>query len=105
MNIAIQMKKVAPLVASILRENQIARDDDNLLCVMVWERQHVIKPNTKFITFKKGLISGKYAQADTITRTRRKLQEKHAELRGDLYDERHTAEEIMANQMKFEFDY
>ena len=96
--------KIAPSVAKILKKNVKSRDDDNLLMCLVWESQK-IKPYTRFTAFKRNLVKGNFATPETITRCRRKLQEKHVELRGDNYAERHNEEEKVRNQIKLSFDF
>lgn len=93
--------KVMPTVRLILESDLDARDDDNVLCIRVWEKQ--FKGRRSFANFKKALISKEIASPETIGRSRRKLQENHISLRGKLYNARHKAEEQFINQYKIEF--
>lgn len=97
-----QIRKIAPLVAHILKREFKTRDDDNVLYIEVWKHQGM-KEGKSFKKFKYKLIMGIYASPDTIGRARRKLQQKYKELRGAKYKERHDAEKEMSNQMSFQF--
>lgn len=101
-NFADKVKKIKPTVAYILKRDFDARDDDNLLCTLLWEIQGA-KPNMKFKAFKKKLIMSELATAESITRSRRLLQEKYPDLRGKFYEERHQQEELLKNQLKMDF--
>lgn len=98
-----KMNVVKPLVRAILKSDFPSRDDDNLLCVRVWEAQGS-KPNMKLINFENKLIEGKFALPESITRSRRSLQEKYVSLRGNLFEERHQAEQKYKNQYKLDLD-
>ena len=50
------------------------------------------------------LLEGKISFPDTVTRVRRKLQEKHKILRGEKWDVRHNLEGAFCQQLTF-FDY
>ena len=98
-----KMKAVSPIVANILKNNLKSRDDDNELILNVWEYQS--DSEAKTYSFLKTLLEDDILSTpETITRTRRKLQEKHPELRGELYEARHRAEELMSKQMKLDFE-
>ena len=94
-----EMKQIKPHVIHLLKTEPDTRDDDNLLCFRVWERQGVI-PNMKMQTFGKRLITKQYFQGDSITRVRRACQLKHKSLRGNLYEKRHHAEKEVSTQFK-----
>lgn len=97
-----QIIRIAPLVAEILSKNLKSRDDDNILCIAVWKRQGM-KEGESFKKFKYKLIIGKCSMPESISRCRRRLQQKNESLRGLLYNERHDAEKEMSNQMSFPF--
>lgn len=97
-----QMRKVKPLVTDVLKNNYQARDNDALLLIDVWHKQ--INKINSYSHFKALLIKGKLSVPETITRTRRALQEKHEDLRGDMYDVRKHQEKEVRNQLKFEFE-
>jgi len=97
-----QMSMIKSMVRAILMNDLPSRDDDNVLCVRVWERQGLV-PNMKFSNFEKKLYLGTFSSPESIGRCRRALQEKHITLRGKLYEKRHQAEDKFINQYKLEF--
>lgn len=101
-NFADKVKKIKPTVAYILKRDFDARDDDNLLCTLLWEIQGM-KPRMDFKKFRKKLILGELATPESITRSRRLLQEKYPDLRGKFYEERHQQEELLKRQLKMDF--
>ena len=100
LNTAIGMKNktklfdIAQLVEVVLINNVQSRDDDQLLCSIIWEstlRHRGVKigiaPVSEFLSlYREGVIP----MADSITRARRKLQELKPELRGNIYDDRQS---------------
>ena len=98
--------KIAPTVAYVLQNNISTKDNDNLLLLEVWARQ-TANGIKSYSAFKKLLLGEKITTPETITRTRRKLQEKYPELRGELYEKRKHIEQLvkneLQNQMSFEF--
>ncbi|HWY11332.1 MAG TPA: hypothetical protein VN026_08405 [Bacteroidia bacterium] len=95
--------KIMPTVASILKKDLETRDDDNILISKVWEHQGA-KSHYTFEKIKEMLYLGKIATPETITRSRRKLMEKHVELRGKLYNERHQYEKLFSKQIKMNLE-
>lgn len=102
-NFVDKIRKIIPTVTHLLKADADARDDDNLMCALVWQFQGA-KPNMKFKEFRKKLIMGELATPESITRSRRKRQEKYPELRGKFYEERHDQEELLKTQFKIDFD-
>jgi hypothetical protein len=102
-NFADKVKKIKPTVAYILKRDLDARDDDNLMCALLWELQGA-KKNMSFGTFKRKLIMGELATPESATRSRRLLQEKYPDLRGKFYAERHDQEELLKHQLRIDFD-
>jgi len=98
----LKMVQIKSMVREILKYDLESRDDDNLLCIKVWEKQGS-KPNMSYSSFKANLITGKFSSPESIGRCRRALQQKFITLRGKLYDKRHKAEEKFKNQYKLEF--
>lgn len=82
---------VKKVVVEVLSENNESRDDDNVLMLLVWQKQG-LKPETRFSSFKKKIESRDIAMPKTIERARREMQAKHVELRGEKYAERHSEE-------------
>lgn len=93
---------VKPLVAKTLKNDLPSRDDDDILYTATWEQQADLS-ELSYLQFKSKLILGELSTPETISRSRRLLQEKHVELRGEKYEPRHRAEELMRNQIKMEF--
>lgn len=85
-------------VFSILTENPGARDDDKLLLVEIWSRESKAKDIASLMN---EILVGSVSFPDTVTRVRRKLQEKHESLRGELWDARHNLEEHFCKQLTF----
>lgn len=97
-----KIQQIKPIVLSILKENMDARDDDNILCTCVWQKQGATS-ELSYLKFQLKLIMGEFATPESITRSRRSLQEKFEILRGLNYADRHKAEELMRRQTKLEF--
>ena len=93
-----EFKKIMPTVKAVLEKNEEARDNDNILCLLIWEMQ--FSGEVSFEAFKIGLLNKTFAAPETIGRARRKVQEKHIPLRGKLYSIRHKADIDFANQLR-----
>tara|TARA_Y100000385_G_C13039266_1_gene614540 strand:- start:791 stop:1174 length:384 start_codon:yes stop_codon:yes gene_type:complete len=104
------IKEKANKVEDILREYPESRDNDNDLVAKYWHTelsQMKRDEGTRFILthreislFYKVIQSGILSQADTITRARRKIQEEIPALRGEKYNKRHSATEIVKEEIK-----
>lgn len=94
--------KIKDTVKQILQHHPECRDDDNLLILKVWAEQNPMlrDHSTSFVAFSHQFLSGKYASGESIVRVRRKLQEKHEDLRGKKYKERHNEQENVKQQIK-----
>lgn len=83
-----QLANITQVVKIILMESPEARDDDYLLWLKVIEKVaewHRIPDFTKTMTFGTFLTMAKYSQFphfESVSRARRKLQEKYEILRG-----------------------
>ena len=65
---------------------------------------YVIPPSTLSVSFVVDVLFDtkgikKFAEVEPITRCRRKLQEKHPELRGELYEKRHQMKESVKEEI------
>lgn len=98
--------KTIPLVTSVLKTDVKSRDDDNILLLAVWDIQALNsnKDIRSYSDFREMLLNGDLAVPSTIIRTRRRLQVKHPELRGDMYEERQKSDRIIRNQIRLNFD-
>lgn len=87
-----KINKIDNIVASCLRQIPETRDNDKLLILKIWGHQNpkLRQQDFSFISFAEDFLKSNYAEPSTITRSRRKLQEKHPELRGKLWNERHN---------------
>jgi hypothetical protein len=91
-------KRIAKKVHSILSEHPEARDDDRILLSLIWAEETSFMSSTSFLT---ELMEGKITTPETITRMRRKIQEKHEPLRGDKWKIRHQMEAVVCQQLTF----
>lgn len=92
------LKAVGCKVFSVLTDCPESRDDDKLLLMQIWQRESQASTVGDFFA---ELLNGKLSNAETITRMRRKLQEKHKVLRGEKWDVRHNVESVMCEQLTF----
>jgi hypothetical protein len=84
-----KLKHTEVKVNDILLNNPDARDDDNLL---LGEYLKALNPSFAYVA--KEIFDKKIATTfKTVERTRRKLQEKNPELRGESWKKRHLAQE------------
>lgn len=74
-----KLKRLDEIVKDILQKDKLAREDDNYLIFRVIQR---IKPNLAGATFAKVMFSAKSEgiSFESITRIRRKMQQKYPEL-------------------------
>lgn len=92
------LQEIACKVYSTLTDVPATRDDDKLLLIEIWSKESQSKNlEDFFVELKEGTISF----PDTVTRIRRKLQEKHKSLRGDKWDVRHQVEGAVCQQLTF----
>ncbi len=98
MSESFDLKAVGCKVFSVLTDIPECRDDDKLLLAQIWQRETQASSVGDFFA---ELMSGKLSHAETITRMRRKLQEKHSSLRGEAWEVRHNMEGAMCTQLTF----
>jgi len=93
MSFIAKLKKIEPVVRKILTESEASRDDDNLLLLKVWATQdkRLRDKSHSFVGFSRDFLSGSYASIESVTRSRRKIQEGTPELRGKNYLNRQKA--------------
>lgn len=83
-----KLKSIQQTVKRILEIHPATRDNDRLLMIKVWAVQNpkIKSYNTYLlVTWAKDFIKGEYADPESIRRTRQKLQENNANLRGESY--------------------
>ena len=97
-----KIKNIKDTVRRILINHPETRDDDRLLCLKVWAEQNpnLRSPYTSFYGFAQDFLSEKYADTESIRRTRQKLQNQHPELRGRNYMARQAASLTMQKEMR-----
>ena len=91
------------IVKDILIKFPKTRDNDSRLLAHVWLYQcggQSYAENISMWEFILDFTRKNFAEVSGITRCRRKLQEEHPELRGELYDQRHKLKESVAEEIK-----
>ena len=96
------MKKLVTLenrVEKLLKKYKTLRNNNNALCVKVWEQQF---DERKDITsnFFAMYESGKYVSADNITRIARLVKQYNPELRGTNYDDNKKKAQLIKPLLK-----
>lgn len=98
--------KTKEIIKTLLEQNPQLRDSDAKLKCRFWTNELKTRGiNTKQITAHEFLVmlsQNKLHNAEGLTRMRRKVQEEHEHLRGDLYKERQTTQQ---NKMKTKLGY
>ena len=91
-----KIKSMYDMVKKLLEKDARFRDDDNYLVSKIWGYTLVekgLKPSEHSITtFLQMYSDEQLPSADMITRARRKVQEEHERLRGELWLKRHNEE-------------
>lgn len=99
-----QIRKSKEIVEKLLIEQPHLRDDDNKLLASVWyieikQRKLVPENITGFKVL--GLIATKMlSNAESIRRSRAKLQELNVNLRGKIYYERHKHKADVEHELR-----
>ena len=94
-----KIKKYEKRVSVILLNKPKARDCDYVLYAFVLLAYNVNINILSTKDFLKGLHNKEYPSFEGVGRCRRKLQEKHPELRGNKWDIRHTEQEVVKNDL------
>lgn len=94
------LQAVACKVYSALTDFPESRDDDKVLLSTIWVRELGDK-ESNIKDFFTEFLSGHLSNPETITRVRRKLQEKHEKLRGEKWEIRHKMEGAVCQQLTF----
>lgn len=88
-----EIKGIEPKVEKLLKEHPHLRDNDNRLICNIWFSEIPNINDISAVKFLKIFSEGNITSGDSITRARRKLQEKNEEYRGEKYEERHKEEQ------------
>lgn len=91
--------KCAEVVRQLLKENASVRDSDTLLIEKVYERylgypMKAISVSALLQKINEDAVPG----IETVRRVRQRLQERHIELRGVLWEFRHKIEKTYVDQ-------
>lgn len=94
------------LVADLLKKYPHLRDNDQRLCCMVWVRE-IRKMNLDYTDMSAHhlmsmYVDGQISNPDTITRIRRKAQEKNVHLRGEKYKKRQGLQNNVKQQLGYD---
>lgn len=92
-------------VKAVLESMPDARDNDNLLMAVIWEKQVAqkgfqIAAMTAW-NLMKMMVDGHLSSTESITRARRKVQELHPELRGANYNKRQGNQADVKKQLGY----
>lgn len=107
MNDTFDMKAMGCKVYPILTDIPESRDDDRRLMFEIWMRDLDCSHPDQLIEkctlwqFINAFLHGMVSNPETITRVRRKLQEKHEKLRGEKWESRHNMEGAVCEQLTF----
>jgi hypothetical protein len=99
-------EKVYSFVQEILESKPETRDNDMYLAAIVWYRQCGNRYDRNDVSFtdflhilrnykKEGILT-----FETISRVRRKIQEKFVHLRGEEYDKRHAKQQEVKEDLR-----
>ena len=94
----LDLQKAKCKVYPILSSNYSARDDDRVLLTSIWIEEMKLLNDSDFMG---NFLKGNLSNPETITRSRRKLQQENIDLRGDKFDERHKLEGYICQQLTF----
>jgi len=86
-------------VSVILLNKPKARDCDYVLYAFVLLAYNVNLNTLSTRDFLKGLHTKEYPSFEGVGRCRRKLQEKHPELRGNKWNIRHTEQDVVKSEI------
>ena len=95
-----KISNLVNIVTRLLTIKSDLRDNDRRLICNIWWKSVT---NPELLTFKdfiKLYIKGKVPESDSITRCRRKVQEEIKELRGDVWERRHSLEKVIREEIK-----
>ena len=95
-----KIKKYEKKVSSILLHKSKARDCDYVLYGFILLAYNVDISTLSARDFLKNLHNKEYPSFEGVGRCRRKLQEKHKELRGTKWDARHAEESNVKTEIK-----
>jgi hypothetical protein len=83
-----QMRLIKDKVISLLTADAKYREDDNKLIARIWYQESLLLNCNTSVDLLTALAKGKLSSAESIRRSRQKVQEEMPELRGRNYKER-----------------
>lgn len=87
-----------------LAQHPETRDNDNaLIAYLLMDMEFLNLKKISAEEFLAKLKDGDYGSLESIRRCRQALQEKHPDLRGEMYNKRHGYKEEVEEQLKFDF--
>ena len=92
-----KLREAERIVTELLQEKPITRDDDRLLVWLFWRKQFERLDNYTLEMFRSAFLGGMLSPPETITRARRKVQEKRPDLRGITYENREDLQVIYSH--------
>lgn len=92
-----KLREAERIVTELLTEKPITRDDDRLLVWLFWRKQFERIDNYSLEMFRSAFLGGMLSPPETITRARRKVQEKRPDLRGISYESREDLQVIYSH--------
>lgn len=96
-----KLVRVKPTVLRLLKEEPGTRDSDELLILKVWAIQNpeLRKKDFPFRTFAEAWLDGRLANAESIRRSRAKIQEDTESLRGKSYKPRQDEDDVVRSNI------
>jgi len=92
-----KLREAERIVTELLIDYPITRDDDRLLVWLFWRKQFERIDRYTLEMFRSAFLGGMLSPPETITRARRKVQEKHENLRGLTYGSRADLQDIYSH--------
>lgn len=98
-----KLRSIQNTVKKILEKHPEARDNDRLLMLKVWCEQNKNLRYSEFTFYRFALQfkEGTYADPESIRRSRQKLQEKYANLRGKNYSRRQDLDKEIQTEIRY----
>jgi hypothetical protein len=97
------MKITNDIIKALLTQYTDLRDSDDMLVAWIWKTQvdKMNYPQLSADKFLQMMAKGMFPSSETITRTRRKVQEETPELRGKKYNERQAKQSIVKKDLGY----
>lgn len=97
------MKITNDIIKALLTQYTDLRDSDDMLVAWIWKTQvdKMNYPQLSADKFLQMMAKGMFPSSETITRTRRKVQEENPELRGKKYNERQAKQSVVKKNLGY----